>query len=152
MAVPALLLAAPYVARRSFRGRLIATGVLGYFLYQYLEYSVTWAIGPLFLLFIAIYGASLLAIAWIGWSLARDRADDPLGERLPRRGWALLTLGMSGLLTLMWLQRIALARRGEPGLLLGETTLTVQALDLGLVVPTSRTGWARCAGSPSPMS
>jgi hypothetical protein len=44
---------------------------------------------------------------------------------------------MSGLLTMLWLQRIALALDGEPGLLLGETTLTVQALDLGLVVPMS---------------
>lgn len=137
VAVPALLAMVPLVARGSFRGRLFATGLLGYFLYQYLEYSVTWALGPLFLLFVAIYATSLLGIAWIGWSLVRDRAIQPPGDGFPRRGWAALNLTMSGLLTLMWLQRIMLAQRGEPDLLLGETTLTVQALDLGLVVPTS---------------
>lgn len=137
VAVPAMLLVVRLVARGSFRGRLCAAGLLGYFLYQYLEYSVTWALGPLFLLFVAIYGTSLLGIVAIGWSLATDRTGESLGERFPRRGWAALNLVMSGLLTMLWLQRIALALDGEPGLLLGETTLTVQALDLGLVVPMS---------------
>jgi hypothetical protein len=137
LAVPALLLAAPLVARGSFRGRLFAVGLLGYFLYQYLEYAVTWALGPLFLLFVAIYATSLVGIAWIGWSLVKEHPATMFAERFPRRGWAALNLAMSGLLTLLWLQRIALATRGEPGLLLGETTLTVQALDLGLLVPTS---------------
>jgi hypothetical protein len=137
LAVPALLLAAPLVARGSFRGRLFAVGLLGYFLYQYLEYAVTWALGPLFLLFVAIYATSLVGIAWIGWSLVKEHPATMFAERFPRRGWAALNLAMSSLLTLLWLQRIALATRGEPGLLLGETTLTVQALDLGLLVPTS---------------
>jgi hypothetical protein len=44
---------------------------------------------------------------------------------------------MSGLLTMSWLARIQLALSDEPGILLGETTLTVQALDLGLMVPIS---------------
>jgi hypothetical protein len=137
LAVPALLLAAPLVARGSFRGRLFAVGLLGYFLYQYLEYAVTWALGPLFLLFVVVYATSLVGIAWIGWSLVKEHPTTMFAERFPRRGWATLNLAMSGLLTLLWLQRIALATRGEPGLLLGETTLTVQALDLGLLVPTS---------------
>ncbi len=137
VAVPALLLAVPFVARGSFRGRLFAAGALGYFLYQYLEYSVTWAFGPLFMLFVAIYATSLIGIGWIGWSLVTDHPAGSLGERFPRRAWVALNLAMSGLLTVMWLGRIADAMRGDPGLLLGETTLTVQALDLGLVVPIS---------------
>jgi hypothetical protein len=137
LAVPALVVAAFFVARGSFRGRLFAAGLLGYFLYQYLEYSVTWAFGPLFLLFVATYATSLIGIGWIGWSLATDRTREPMGDQFPRRGWAALNFTMSGLLALMWLQRIALALGGDHGILLGETTLTVQALDLGLVVPIS---------------
>ena len=64
--VPALLGLTLWVARGSFRGRLVAVGLLGYFAYMYLEYAVTWAFGPLFALFIAIYAASLLGIVWIG--------------------------------------------------------------------------------------
>jgi hypothetical protein len=137
LAVPALLLAVPLVAGGSFRGRLIAVGLLGYFLYQYLEYSVTWAFGPLFLLFVVIYATSLMGIVWIAWSLAVDHLGGSLDDRFPRRGWAALNLAMSGLLTVMWLGRIAVTEAGGVDQLLGETTLTVQALDLGLVVPTS---------------
>jgi len=86
---------------------------------------------------VVIYATSLVGIAWIGWSLVKEHPRTMFAERFPRRGWAALNVVMSGLLTLLWLQRIALATRGEPGLLLGETTLTVQALDLGLLVPTS---------------
>jgi hypothetical protein len=136
--VPTMLLALPYVARGSYRGGLFAIGLLGYFFYQYLEYAVTWAFGPLFLLWVTIYGGSLIGIAWIAASLVGTRdATDGFGHPFPRLGWAALNLFMSGLLALMWLQRIAIASRGEPGLLLGETTLTIQALDLGIVVPIS---------------
>jgi hypothetical protein len=140
LAVPLLLVAVPFVARGSYRGRLIAAGLLGYFLYAYLEYSVTWAFGPLFLLFVAACGLSLVGIAWIGWSLVADRDQNPIGEPFPRRPWAALNLAMSSLLTLMWLQRISLAMGGDTTMLLGETTMTVQALDLGLVVPLSVMG------------
>jgi hypothetical protein len=45
---------------------------------------------------------------------------------------------MAAGLTLLWLKRIFEAQvSGVDGLLLGETTMTVQALDLGLVVPVS---------------
>lgn len=54
LAVPALLAAVPAVARGSLRGRLLALGLLVYFFYQYLEYAVFWAFGPLFPLFVAM--------------------------------------------------------------------------------------------------
>lgn len=137
--VPALVVAAVLVARGSFRGRLFAAGLFGYFFYQYLEYAVTWAFGPLFLLFVVIYAASLAGVVWIGVSIAREGVAGRFSERFPRRGWAVLNIAMSAILTLLWLQRIAAALGGD---LLGtgltsETTMTVQALDLGLVVPTS---------------
>jgi hypothetical protein len=137
LAVPALLAVVPLVARGSFRGRLFAAGLLGFFLYQYLEYSVTWAFGPLFLLFVGTYGLSLVTIGWLAWSLVIDHPTALLGQGFPRRRWAALNIALSGLLTIMWLQRIALALGGQSDLLMGETTLTVQALDLGLVVPAS---------------
>jgi hypothetical protein len=49
---------------------------------------------------------------------------------------------MSGLLVVMWLARISAGLRGDlvAAGLSGETTLTVQALDLGLMVPISLLG------------
>jgi len=137
--VPALVVAAVLVARGSFRGRLFALGLLGYFFYQYLEYAVTWAFGPLFLLFVVIYAASLVGMVWIGIGIAREGAARRFSERFPRRRWAVLNVVMASLLTLLWVQRVATALAGDlaPGGLTSETTMTVQALDLGLVVPTS---------------
>ncbi|HET9083745.1 MAG TPA: hypothetical protein VFN41_05020 [Candidatus Limnocylindrales bacterium] len=80
VAVPTLLAAATFVARGSFRGRLLASGLLGYFFYQYLEYAMTWAFGPLFPLFILIFGASLIGLVWFGASMG----GGPLRDRLPR--------------------------------------------------------------------
>jgi hypothetical protein len=136
VAVPALMLTSIWVARRSFRGRLVGAGLLGYFVYVYLEYAVTWAFGPLFPLFIAIYSASLVGIVWIGASLAAEGLADRFGQTFPRRSWAALSLGIAFLLTVLWIERITRALSG-PVTLHGETTMTIQALDLGLMVPAT---------------
>ena len=136
--VPALLLLVPLVMRGSFRGRLVAAGLLGYFTYMYLEYAVTWAFGPLFVVFVAIFAASLLGLVWIAATLASEGIADRFDERFPRRSWAALSVGMSVLLGALWFSRIGQALTdGVSGYLHGETTMTVQALDLGLVVPIS---------------
>ena len=77
--------------------------------------------------------------------LIREASDDVHGfrarftDRFPRRGMAALSLGMAVMLTLMWAQRIGRALSGdlEGAMLLGQTTLTVQVLDLVIVVPLS---------------
>src|SRR6188768_1502193 len=85
VAVPTMLAAAAFVAGGSFRGRLLASGLFGYFLYQYLEYAMTWAFGPLFPLFVLIFGSSLIALIWFGASVARDGIADRFGADFPGR-------------------------------------------------------------------
>ncbi len=64
-AVPALLASLPSLAKDSLRSKLFILGILGYIFYQYLMYALTWAFGPLFLLFVVIYALCLTAIVWI---------------------------------------------------------------------------------------
>jgi hypothetical protein len=137
LAVPALVVATPALARGSVRARVFAMGLLAYFFYQYLMYALTWAFGPLFLPFVAIYGASLVALAWLAGSLTSTDLEELATPSFPRRRMAALCLVMAVLLCGMWLQRIAVALHGDlsAAMLLGQTTLVVQALDLGLVVP-----------------
>lgn len=139
VAVPAMLAGAYFVARGSFRGRLFALGLLAYFAYQYLEYSVGWAFGPLFVLFIAIFAASLAGLLWLGVSVARDGVEGRFADRFPGRAFALPVVTLAVLLSLLWFQRIAVGLGGDLASagLYGETTMVVQALDLGLVVPIS---------------
>ncbi len=135
-AVPALVLTVPALARGSFRGKLFAAGILSYLFYQYLMYATAWAFGPLFLPFIVIYGASFTAIILIVSTIHFAELPDRFSGRFPRKGMAVLCFLMGGLLVFMWLGRIIPAYGGAiEGLLIGQTTLVVQALDLGLIVP-----------------
>ena len=137
--VPAMFLAALFVARGSFRGHLLATGLLGYLFYMYFEYSVTWAFGPLFLLHVAVAAFSLSGIVWLVSDLAPSAASVEVAPGFPFRPWAFLALAMAGLLGLMWTGRIVEglgSTSAADTLLAGGTTLTVQAIDLVLVLPT----------------
>jgi hypothetical protein len=151
VAVPVMLAAAGIVAGGSFRGRLFALGLFGYFFYQYLEYAMTWAFGPLFPLFILIFGASLVGLVWFGANVAGDGIADRFGEDFPGRPFAVVSILMAVLLVVMWTGRIAAGLAGDLDTagLHGETTLVVQALDLGAVVPTalliSALAWRRTA-------
>jgi hypothetical protein len=138
VAAPALLLAAVGVWRGSSRAAIVAAGLLGYVLYNHLEYAVTWGFGPLFPLFITLFAASVAGLIGFGALLAAEGIGHRFSDRFPRRSWAALSIGMSVLLTVMWASRIAeaLGADGAPQLH-GETTMTVQAIDLGLMVPIS---------------
>ncbi|WP_437576647.1 hypothetical protein [Sorangium sp. So ce887] len=138
LAVPALLAALPLLARGSLRGRLFAAGILGYLFYQYLMYALMWAFGPFFPVFVALYSGSLAGVVWIASTVPLAELAAGASERFPRRGMAVFCLAMAALLVLMWTQRIAAGLSGQlQGLLHGQPTLAVQALDLGLIVPLS---------------
>jgi len=132
-AVPAVLVGAWLTVRGSARGALFTAGMLGYFAYMYLEYSVTWAFGPLFPLFATITAFSVIGLIAVSVLISDQRHH--FSDRFPRRSWAVLSVGMASLLTLLWAQRIATGLQAGAPSLNGETTMTVQALDLGLVVP-----------------
>lgn len=137
VAVPMLFVGAALVARGSYRGAILAGGVLGYVTYMYLEYSVTWAFGPLFPLFVSITALSLITLAGVGSVVAAAGVRGRFAVGFPYRAWAALSIGMATVLTVLWSRRIADALAAPVPELHGETTMTVQALDLGLVVPVS---------------
>jgi hypothetical protein len=135
--VPAMLAVTLGLVRGLLRARLFVLGLLAYLFYQYLMYAMTWAFGPLTLPFVALFAASLWGLVWVGSSVAREPLADRFDERFPRRGMAALCFILSAVLVAMWLARISAGLRGDltEAMLLGQTTLVVQALDLGLVVP-----------------
>ena len=136
VAVPALVVSAAITARGSFRGMLVTSGLFGYFMYLHLEYAVTWAFGPLFPLFVAILAATVVGLVGAAVLLARGGVAGRFSSAYPRRLWAAVSLTMSVLLIGLWTGRIAEGLATSPPTLHGETT-TVQALDLGLLVPLS---------------
>lgn len=137
-AAPALALAAFGVSRGGLRATLLAVGLSACFFYQYFMYALYWALGPLTPLHLAIFVLSatveVLLVVQVDVSGLPSRFD----SRFPRRTMVGYCLFMALLLTAMWSARFATALSGDvDGLLLGSTTLTVQVLDLGLIVPLS---------------
>lgn len=136
-AVPALLLAIPGLRRGSLGARLFAVGILAYFFYQYLMYSVFWALGPLFPVFIVLYASAAAAIVWVVSTIDVAGLPQRFPAGFPRKGMAVFSVLVALMLVGMWTQRIAIGLSGDlaGAALLGMPTLSVQALDLGMVVP-----------------
>jgi len=149
LAVPGTLLAAVGMARGSFRATLVALGFLVYFLYQYAEYAMFWAIGPLYPLHVLLAALGLSAIAVLVASLDLAGATARFGPRFPRRAVAGLGVFMVVVLGALWLPTIwRVVVGGEvQGLLNGGVTLVVPAFDLGFLVPlgvfTAVAAWRR---------
>lgn len=137
VAIPLMLLLLPRIYRYSLRAKLFAIGLLLYFFYQYFMYALGWAFGPLFLLFIFIFGLSLIGVVWIISLIDVSELTNDITDSFPRKSIAFLCYFIAVLLIFMWLKRIVAGLQGdlEEGMLLGQTTMVIQALDLGLIVP-----------------
>lgn len=149
VAVPVLAACLPGTWRGSLRARLLATGILAYFLYQYFEYAVSLAYGPLFLVYVGAFAVSLAGIVVLASGVDLADLGARFGSRFPRRGVAGLGILFVVLLGGMWLPLVlrTMTAADAGGALAGGTTLVVQAFDLGLLVPlgifTAITAW-RC--------
>jgi hypothetical protein len=136
LCVPLLILSAYFAAKGSLRCRLIWTGTLFYFLYVYAMMSFMAAYNQLFLVYVAVYSLSLFSFAASLLTLDVNKVKDSLKDA-PIRLTAYFMLFIGTALLLMWLGIILppLASSQSPAVLETYTTLVVQALDLGIVVP-----------------
>lgn len=136
LVVPALLLSLPFLRRGSLRARLFVLGVLAYFTYQYFEYAMALAYGPMFLVYVGIGALSVTGIAILASGLDLGAVEARVSNRFPRRAMTGFGLFMAILLAGMWLPLIAQTwdATSVPQLN-GGTTLVVQAFDLGFLVP-----------------
>lgn len=136
------LLAAGFLLsrNRSFGGSLLLGGGLGYFLYCYGMMAVGTAYNEFFLLYVAIFAASLWAFALCLASIDADGLAAACARSYPRRWVASLSLTIGLFLALNWLGSIvlpSLTSGRPPKGLEAYSTLFVQALDLGVLVPAA---------------
>ena len=134
--VPAVALTLPSLLRGTLRATLLAAGFLVYFLYQYAEYAVGLAYGPLFPVYVGIIAISVSALALLLSRVDIATLPERFEPRFPRRAMVAFGLYMAILLGGMWVPLIAgtLTETSVPQLY-GGTTLVVQAFDLGFLVP-----------------
>lgn len=139
LAVPLLVVAILLTRKGSLRGRLLLTGALGYFLYTYASMAFLTAFNALFLLYVALFSLSLFAFILALSGLDPEFVTRQVGEGFPRTGIIVLMFALAAFLTVAWLGRIRSVMQGVAGAngLESYTTLVIQALDLGVIVPTA---------------
>ena len=134
--LPLLVISTWLAFHGSLRGRLLLTGTLGFFLYTYISMAFLAAFNPLFLVYTALYSLSLFAFILSMMSFDLETLPKHFSERLPRKWIAGLLFFVGGFLALAWLGRVLLPTLGnQTPLLENATTMVIQAMDLGLILP-----------------
>lgn len=138
IAIPLLWISFFRARTGSLRGRFLLAGVLGYFLVTYLFYLVMAMYNILFLLYAALLGSSFFGLSLVMLSFDVHKLPGQFSENTPVKlpgGFLILN---SVAIAMLWLGVVI------PPLLDGTiipqqtehyTTLIVQGLDLGLLLP-----------------
>lgn len=143
--IPLLLLSLMWARKGLLKGRFLLAGTLAYFLVTYLFYLVMGMYNILFLIYTALFGTSFFAFAQTMASFNKELLGDRFRESTPVKWTGGFLIFNSIAIGLMWLGVVV------PPLLDGSiipeevehyTTLIVQGLDLGLLLPLSFvSGW-----------
>jgi hypothetical protein len=139
LGVPILVTAFALYRRQSQRGGLVLGGALPYFLYVYASRALYNAYNEMFLVYIAVFSASLFGfiLAVVGVDRARPWGSSSTGQ--PRRGLAGFLIACGVVTSVVWLlPLVGTIIRGEaPQLLDTYATSVTDVLDLGVIVPTT---------------
>jgi hypothetical protein len=136
--IPLLLVGLWLYRQGRLLGHLLLAGTLAYFLYTYTSMAFGTAFNQLFLVYVALFSLSLFAFILAMVSVDVATLPAHFGDRLPRRWIAGFLIFGGAFLLLAWLGRIIPAQLSgaTPFGLATSTTLFIQVLDLGVIVPS----------------
>lgn len=137
--IPLLITGIVLTRKGTLRGQLLLTGALGYFLYTYGAMCFLTAFNPLFLVYVALFSLSLFGFILSMKNLDVDEVTRHISDGFPRRAIATYFIIVAVFLTLAWLGLVASPSLtwAPPAGLESAITMVIQALDLGVIVPTS---------------
>ena len=147
LGLPLLALSFWLALRGSLRGRLLLAGTLGFILYTYITMAFGAHYNALFLVYVALFSLSLFALVLVMMSFDLATLPAHFFAKLPR-GWiAGFLFVAAAFISFSWLGRILPTIAGMPlgswegggvtgtPMLENTTSLFIQAMDLGIVVP-----------------
>ncbi|MBI9101438.1 MAG: hypothetical protein JEY99_03405 [Spirochaetales bacterium] len=139
LGIPLLLTGLLLFRRGSFRGLLLLTGTLGYFLYTYISYCFLVSYNRLFLLYVILFAVSLYGFIISFVQLFKGDISAHFPESFPRKSLGIFFILTGVMLLFLWLGRIIPSMDGNtpPFGLEIYTTLVIQAMDLALIVPAA---------------
>ena len=137
--LPLLVYAMLRARKDAMRGKLLLTGGLAYFLYTYASMSFLTAFNAFFLVYVALFSLSLFAFILALMALNPAEVAAHIGERFPRRAITAYFLVVASFLALAWLGLVVppMLSGTAPAGLESATSMVIQALDLGVIVPTA---------------
>ena len=140
MGIPLLLISLSISNKGLLKGKLLLTGTIGYFLYTYTSYSFLSMYNPMFLIYVILMSASFFAFILLMLSFDMTSLSSHFNNKLPVKAIGGFLLFLSIAVALMWLKRILPSVFGSSVDTVGiehYTTLPIQALDLGFVLPAT---------------
>jgi hypothetical protein len=137
--IPLLITGILLSQKGTLRGQLLLTGALGYFLYTYGAMSFLTAFNPLFLVYVALFSLSLFGFILAMSNLNVEEVARHVSDGFPRSAIASYFIIVAVFLTLAWLGLVVppMLTGLPPAGLESAITMVIQALDLGVIVPTS---------------
>lgn len=144
VAFPAMLLLAFAARRGSLRAYLAWTGVAAFSVYSFAIYAFAVNFGRFFLLYVAVFGLSVYALA--GGLAVIDPAavKSRFSPETPVRSTAVLLIVIGSLFYLLWLSEVvgAIVANQTPAATVeaGLATNPVHVLDMGILLPAAIAG------------
>jgi hypothetical protein len=137
LGVPLLVISLFLALRGSLKGRLLLTGTLGYFLYTYISYVFLWMYNPMFIVYVILMSASFFSFILLMMSFDINNLGSVFSKKLPVRFLSGFQIFFAIALCLLWMKKIipTITNRTVPLGLEHYTTLVIQGLDLGFIVP-----------------
>lgn len=137
LGIPLLTLSLVFAARGSLRAGVLLAGTFAYFTYTYATYAFGLQYNPLFLVYVALFGLSVFGLVLSLAGLDGQRIREGFRSPRVRRAAVVFNFLAGALILLMWMGRLLpnLVSGADTTYIEHYTTLPVQVLDLGLIVP-----------------
>lgn len=137
MGIPLLLVSLHMMRKGNTKGTFLLTGTIGYFLYTYTSYSFLMMYNCFYLVYLILMTLSLYAFILCMLSFDSSKLKSYFSDNFPRKSVSIILGLMSFMLCFMWLGRIVptIFSDAAPHGLEHYSTLGIQTLDLGVIVP-----------------
>ena len=118
-------------------GKFLLTGLFGYMLYTYMSYAFLMYYNDIFLLYVANMTLSFYGFVLCVMILLDEIKIERLKSDMPTKGLRIFLFVSGVMIFFMWIGRIVptIGKDTAPAGLDNCTTLVIQAMDMGIIVP-----------------
>jgi len=135
--IPLLVISLILSNKDSIKVKLLLTGTIGYFLYTYTSYSFLLIYNKFFLLYVALMSLSFFCFILNISSPELKELEKHFKPNFPKKYIGIFSIVIGIFVGLLWLGRILPSLGKAPDELEHYTTLVIQAMDLGFMVPVA---------------